>query len=71
MICHGQLTPVRSASAPTTTAAMPNHKKCTPGRKVSSVNRRAARMNQFQAPKPARKANADGMSVLLVAGPKG
>src|SRR5262245_60983353 len=62
MICQGQVMPVSNARAPTTMAAMPNHKKCTPGRKVSSVNNSAPRMNQFQAPKPERRADTDGMA---------
>ena len=31
MIWHGQAMPVASARMPTTTAASPNHRKCTPG----------------------------------------
>src|SRR5262245_43081409 len=65
MTCQGQVMPVSSAKAPTTMAAIPNHKKCTPGRKVSSVNNSAPRMNQFQAPKPLRKADTDDMARIL------
>src|SRR5262245_28915703 len=67
MTCQVQVTPVSSARAPTTTAAMPNQRQCTPGRTVSRLNSSAARMNQFQAPKPARNENREGMGLVLVA----
>ena len=65
MICTCQVTPVVNARMPMTTAASPNHRKCTPGTTISSVNSTTARISQFQTPKPKKKAKSPCMSSVL------
>src|SRR3990172_11283179 len=68
---EGQAMPVAKVSAPTTMAARPNQRKCTPGTTVSRINSSTAAMNQFQGPKPANKPNSVCILPHLLAPPPG
>ena len=49
--CHSQAMSTVRPRAPTSTAAIPNHTKWTPGTIDSSANSATATMNQFHAPR--------------------
>src|SRR5262249_16552048 len=62
--CHGQEMPEARARPPTITAAIPNHRKGTPGMIVSRVKSRIARNSQFHAPNPYNSARTSIVAPL-------